>query len=112
MFAIKSVPQQTLEIRKQYLNFHLVSRNFLESEFIKNNELKYFLEEAAKERVRIFPISISRIEDGKNPLREIQFVNDPESPFDELSDESQHAVLNNMVNQLIGFMRKPDEFLS
>jgi hypothetical protein len=62
------------------------------------------MDEAAKLNVRIFPIAISRLEDHENPFRDIQFVNDPTSPIDELPGEQQHAVLNHMVNQLIEIM--------
>lgn len=88
----------------------LVSQNFINSSYITSYELKYFIEEATKQKVRIFPIAISRVEDAENPLKEIQFVNDPAYPFDELDNENQHAILSNMVVQLIEFMRSPEEF--
>jgi hypothetical protein len=87
----------------------LVSKHFINSSYINTNELKYFMEEAAKQKVRIFPIAISRIIDHENPFKEIQFVNDPATPLDELSDENQHTILSNMVNQLIEIIRKVDE---
>jgi predicted acylesterase/phospholipase RssA len=86
----------------------LVSSNFINSGYITTNELTYFMEEAARQHVRIFPIPISRLKDGEeNPLKEIQFVNNME-PIDELSDEMQHGVLSNMINQLIAIMRSEE----
>jgi predicted acylesterase/phospholipase RssA len=86
----------------------LVSNNFINSNYITTKELAYFIEEAAKQNVRIFPIAVSRIKDGVYPLQDIQYVNDPAAPLDELTDEKQHAVLNHMVELLIEAMRKPD----
>lgn len=87
----------------------LVSRNFIDSEYISTNELTYFMEEAEKQQVRIFPVAISRLAAGENPLRDIQFVNDPARPLDELSDETQHAVLSDMVEKLITIMHGEDK---
>ena len=98
--AIKTALSQTR------LAICLVSRNFLNSNYITTNELKYFMEEAARQNVQIFPIAISRIDNAENPLREIQFVNDPAEPMDGLSKERQHAILSNMVEQLIEVLRK------
>lgn len=86
----------------------LVSQHFINSKYISNNELAYFIEEADKQNVRIFPIAISRLADDKNQLNSIQFVNDPNQPFDELSDEAQHAVLSNMITNLIEIMRQDE----
>lgn len=83
----------------------LVSRNFLSSSYITTNELTFFMKEAAKQKVRIFPIAISRIDEGENPLKAIQFVNDPAMPLEEVSHEDQHAILQQMVDQLIDAMR-------
>jgi len=101
--AIKNALTQTR------LAICLVSRNFISSNYITTNELKYFMEEAARQSIRIFPIAISRIQDHENPFREIQFVNDPAEPFDELSDERQHAILSNMVEQLIKIMGEEED---
>lgn len=100
--AIKNALSQTR------LAICLVSRNFIDSSFITKNELSYFKKEAEKQNVRIFPISISHIEDHENPFKEIQFVNDPAFPFDELNDEKQHELLTRMVDQLIDIMRNPE----
>lgn len=97
--AIKNALSQTR------LAICLVSPNFINSSFITTNELNYFMEEAEKQNVRIFPLSVSRIEKESNPLNAIQFVNDPERPLDEMSSDEQHSVLSNMVNQLIEAMR-------
>lgn len=79
----------------------LISRNFINSSYIKTNELKYFIEEATKQNIRIFPILISRIQDDENPFKDFQFVNDLTEPFDEINEERQHALLTTMVEQLI-----------
>ncbi|WP_315823471.1 toll/interleukin-1 receptor domain-containing protein [Paraflavitalea speifideaquila] len=86
----------------------LVSNNFINSNYITTKELAYFMEEANKQNVRIFPIAISRIIDQEYPLKDIQYVNDPAQPLDELSDEKQHAVLSNMIQLLIEAMRRPE----
>jgi hypothetical protein len=65
---------------------------FINSKNISTCELNYFMEEAQRQNVQIFPIAISHINDDKNPLREIQFVNDPIESFDKLSDERLYAV--------------------
>lgn len=88
----------------------LISRNFINSSYITTNELKYFMEEAAKQNVRIFPIAISRVENSENPLNEIQFVNNPAEPLNELSHETQHAVLSGMVDRLLEFMSKEEKY--
>lgn len=86
----------------------LVSSNFLNSGYISTNELKYFMEEAARQQVRIFPVPVSRLKEGEeNPLKDIQFVNSME-PIDELTDDKQHEVLSVMIDQLIEIMRKED----
>lgn len=84
----------------------LVSPNFINSSYITTNELSYFMKEAARQQVKIFPIAISHVEDAQNPLREIQYVNNPAEPFDKMSDEMQHATLTTMVQQLIETMNK------
>lgn len=84
----------------------LVSPNFINSNYITANELSYFMEEAARQQVKIFPIAISRVADEQNPLRDIQYVNNPAEPFDTLSEEKQHAVLTTMVEQLIEVMNQ------
>lgn len=82
----------------------LVSRNFLDSSYITTNDLNYFMDEARKQKVRIFPIAISRLAAHENPLREIHFVNNPDEPFEELDSERQREVLATMVEQLIDIM--------
>jgi hypothetical protein len=98
--AIKNALSQTR------LAICLVSPNFISSNFITTNELNYFMKEAENQNVRIFPVSVSRIDNEKNPFSAIQFVNDPESPLDEMSSDEQHSVLSNMINQLIEVMRQ------
>jgi predicted acylesterase/phospholipase RssA len=82
----------------------LVSQNFLNSDYINNTELEYFIKEAKDLNVQIFAIAISSVKE--NPLTKYQFVNNVAEPFDKLSDEKQFAILNKMVDQLIEFMNK------
>jgi predicted acylesterase/phospholipase RssA len=100
--AIKNALSQTK------LAICLVSRNFINSSYITAHELKYFMEEAEKQKVKIFPISISRIEEHENPLKNIQFVNNPSEPLDEQESETQHAVLSDMVDKLIDIIRQEE----
>lgn len=86
----------------------LVSQNFLNSNYISSTELTYFMEEASRQNVQIFPIAISQVDEDKNPLSAIQYVNNPAEPFDTLTSEKQHAILTNMVEQLIAVMRRED----
>jgi predicted acylesterase/phospholipase RssA len=67
----------------------LVSADFLASQFIQEQEMKYFLEISKRENVPILWVAISDTLYEVTPLQHIQCANEPKRPLDKLSSGDQ-----------------------
>jgi predicted acylesterase/phospholipase RssA len=65
----------------------LVSPGFLNSEFIRDEELKYFLEAAERHAVKVQWLLLSDLEGANNPLSPRQAILDLATPLDRLAPD-------------------------
>jgi predicted acylesterase/phospholipase RssA len=82
----------------------LVTPDFLASDFIQDEEMKYFLTMSDKEKVPILWIAVSACNFQLTPLNQIQCANDPTRPLDSLSQAEQNVVLANICMAVIKAM--------
>jgi hypothetical protein len=62
----------------------LISPNFFKSEFIRNEELRYFIDAAERYAVKVHWLLLSDIGDSVNPLSHKQAILNPGTPLDQL----------------------------
>jgi internalin A len=84
----------------------IVTQNFLSSEFITEDELKYFIEVTEKEHVPIFWIAASSSTVKLTPLSEIQCAHDPSLPLDMQPEAIQNATIADICNKLVAAMKR------
>jgi hypothetical protein len=65
----------------------LVTEDFLASDYIHNEELKYFIEQSKKRYVVIFWIAVTATNFEETPLKDIQCANDPSQPLAAFENE-------------------------
>lgn len=79
----------------------LISTDFLNSDFIINNELPLILNIASKKGVQIIPINLRPSRFTKNKiLSEFQSINEPNNPLSKLTLPRQEEVLVNLTNRV------------
>jgi predicted acylesterase/phospholipase RssA len=95
-------------LRSTKVAIFLVSSNFLASEFIRELEMKYFIELSEQEKVPILWIAVSHCNYEITPLKYIQCANDPEKPLDQLSEADQKQEFKKICNTIMKEMQKSD----
>ena len=78
----------------------LVSPDFLKSEFIRDEELRYFLDAAKRYAVKVHWLLLSDLGTSHNPLAEQQAILNPATPLDQLTADKlvlQLAELGRLV---------------
>jgi hypothetical protein len=73
----------------------LISADFLNSDFIVNNELPYLLEAAEKNEIRIIPIILKEVALDtleSFELSKFQYINDPKQTVDTMQESKQEAL--------------------
>ncbi|MEL7424442.1 MAG: patatin-like phospholipase family protein [Bacteroidota bacterium] len=83
----------------------LVTPDFLASDFIQDQEMKYFLELSEKEKVPIFWIAVSSSLYEVTPLAQLQCANDPAKPLDTLTEAEQNIELTNICKKIVERMK-------
>jgi hypothetical protein len=78
----------------------LVSPKFLNSIYIKSDELPKMLSAAESEGLKIFWVPVVRTETSANPLAKFQAAQSPESPLAELGQAEARKALSNTVAKL------------
>ncbi|MCX5653125.1 MAG: toll/interleukin-1 receptor domain-containing protein [Planctomycetota bacterium] len=68
-------------LRKTKVGVLLVTKNFLESKFINEVELKYLLENAQTNHIKLLPVYVGHCMWEKSPLGELQFANGTATPL-------------------------------
>lgn len=82
----------------------LVTDNFLSSQFIQENEMKYFFEVNKNQKIPIVWIAISSSLYHLTPLKDIQCANDPEVPLDTLSEAEQNIEITKICKKILKLM--------
>lgn len=85
----------------------LVSRNFLASRFIAENELPPLLEAAKKEGVTIFWILLSSCLWLQTEIASYEAAHDVSRPLDRLPKPQRQAVLSNACTRLVTAAKTP-----
>ena len=79
----------------------LVSRHFLASDFIANEELPSILEAQEKEGVRILWVAVSDSAFDISPIAKFQAVNNPKRPLDSLSVDKRSKELVQICREVM-----------
>ena len=82
----------------------LVTQDFLASNFIREEEMSYFLKISRQEKVKIVWVAVSSSLYDKTPLKDIQCANNPNRPLDQLSKAEQNKELVEISNKIIELM--------
>lgn len=82
----------------------LVTDNFLSSQFIQENEMKYFFEVNKNQKIPIVWIAISSSLYHLTPLKDIQCANNPEVPLDTLSEAEQNIEITKICKKILKLM--------
>jgi hypothetical protein len=92
------------EIRKQLASTRvavfLVTQNFLDSPFIRNEELSALIDSATNQGCLIFWIQVSSATLEDSPLARYQGVISPNSPLDLMSEPEQNKVLTEISRKM------------
>jgi hypothetical protein len=78
----------------------LVSPRFLESSYIKSDELPKMLQAAESEGLKIFWVPVVRTNTSANPIAKFQAAHDPDKPLAELTKTEMRKALANTVAKL------------
>lgn len=78
----------------------LVSPRFLESDYIKSDELPKMLQAAESEGLKIFWVPVVRTNTSVNPIAKFQAAHDPDKPLAELGKTEMGKALANIVKKL------------
>ena len=78
----------------------LVSPRFLDSSYIKNDELPKMLRAGGSEGLNIFWVPVVRTNSKDNPLARFQAAHDPDEPLAELAEPAATSALTNIVAKL------------
>ena len=77
-----------------------MSLGFLASEFIRMEELAYFLEAAARYAVKVHWLLLSDVGSAANPLAERQAILDTATPLDQLSAPDLVRALSTLARRV------------
>ncbi len=86
----------------------LVSKNFLASDFIANNELPPLLEAAEKDGVKVFWIAISNSLVRHTEIGKYQAANNPALSLDRFKGPKLDDELEKICNKLLATVSTPD----
>lgn len=84
----------------------LVTENFLDSDFINDEELPYLMEEAAKGGVEIFWISVRHCMHEQTDLDRIQCINDPAKPLKNIAKPKRDEEMKRICGEILEHYRR------
>lgn len=79
----------------------LVTKHYLDSEFIAENELPYLLSTAQSKVVKILWIAVEQCLYEETPLKEIQAVNDPAKPLETTRGHVRNEALKRVCQRIL-----------
>ena len=78
----------------------LISQDFLDSDYIANNELPQLLSAATGRGLRIYPVIVSSSFLKNSPLLQFQAVNSPSTPLDKLNKAKQNEIFVRLAESI------------
>ena len=87
-------------VRSARIGVLLISANFLDSDFIRNEELPYLLEAAERSEVTLFWILVSNCLYDHTPIVHYQAAHDISRPLDSLKPSARNDVLVEICRKL------------
>jgi hypothetical protein len=87
----------------------LVSPRFLESDYIKSDELPKMLRAAESEGLKIFWVPVIRTDTRANPIARFQAAFGPDKPLAELSKADVRKAMANTATKLSALLGIPPE---
>jgi hypothetical protein len=86
----------------------LVSKNFLASDFIMQNELPYLLRAREENRARVFFVVVSDCLWEKSPLRDVQAAHNPHRPLGVLPKSKRERMIRLVCEKMVKDMTIPE----
>jgi len=78
----------------------LVTKNFFASQFINEVELKYLLENAQTNHIKLLPVYVGHCMWEKSPLGELQFANDTAKPLAQYRGANRDRLLKEVCEKI------------
>lgn len=96
------------ELARARVGVLLVTKSFLASKFIQDEELAYFVEAARKDSVPLLWIAVDHSMYEHTPLQEMQAVNDPEKPWSSCRGAKRQLAIKKACTEIVRAYGLPD----